>query len=1011
MKTRKNVPIPFIYILIIFCCCIAQNGFSQTIIQPGPITGIWTATGQPYIITGDVYVLDSLFIEPGVHVQFQAGGWQLEVGKGKKLIAKGTANTPIIFEPFQGEISGSWNTISFNDTGHDDTVEYCVMRFGTEGIYVYDSAPKINDCIVYKNLTNGINLQYRHSVDSILVRNCKIHENGNGIRFTGYDRYGKVSVTGNIYRCSIYNNKQNGVMVTSGTYWTSGDAYALAEITNCTIYGNATGVRAYAYRGYADAKITNSIIAGCDSGVVNQDSRSFIGENDIIYSCFWDNNVDNFIGLKNPIIGFGPPLTTINVNGDSCDGNFNLFLDPLFSNAQDDDLYLRAASSCINAGTPIIMNSYFLDADNSLPDLGALWPPIQTNGDDLKPTIYNLLVEPNPTNGATEIILSATISDETTGNSHIVQAEYFIDTPGDPGTGISMMGTFTASSVNVMATILTSAIGPPPSTNKLYVRGMDASNNWSDLDSVTVWVTDAPVAENMVIPDTSAFAGSRITIPLRIKDAAGVAGAELKLTYDADILEAKAIHKTALTDSFFSEQNLSSGSCSITMARATALPPGGGIFLNVDFDVRDTAQSGDTTTIYFAVAKFYAENTNTITMTTKNGLFTVTDRTELVEIVVSPQSDTLALNTTLELTAVGKDAQGRNVTVTPDWRVESFYGDIGSVNPKQDATSTTFTASGAGDGVVIATQEGRSDSCIIVVGKTRGDINIDDRVDVKDAILGLQIIVEMFTPHLYQLWAADHGGDGLVLENDIQAILQDALGTMLPKTTLFSSPAFIYPGQAERRPDGLFSVPVFAQQRPDLAAGGLEVTYDAKQITPVAVHASRSSTLLMSNFSKEGTILVSSLDSETLIDREGVWMYLLFRRKSSAKITELHIKNIRLFDQAGQAISAELGYGSGLEAAQPEGFQLYQNHPNPFNPGTFIRYDLPVSGQVELAVYNTAGQLVQYLVNCQMPAGAHSAHWNGRDMTGRQAPSGVYFYRLTVDKGAWYKIQKMSLVK
>ena len=79
----------------------------------------------------------------------------------------------------------------------------------------------------------------------------------------------------------------------------------------------------------------------------------------------------------------------------------------------------------------------------------------------------------------------------------------------------------------------------------------------------------------------------------------------------------------------------------------------------------------------------------------------------------------------------------------------------------------------------------------------------------------------------------------------------------------------------------------------------------------------------------------------------------------------------------------------------PERFELYQNFPNPFNPSTEIRFDLPAKSELTLVVYNLLGQAVRTLVNEERPAGSHNVRWDGRNDGGRSVSSGVYFYRFS----------------
>ena len=73
---------------------------------------------------------------------------------------------------------------------------------------------------------------------------------------------------------------------------------------------------------------------------------------------------------------------------------------------------------------------------------------------------------------------------------------------------------------------------------------------------------------------------------------------------------------------------------------------------------------------------------------------------------------------------------------------------------------------------------------------------------------------------------------------------------------------------------------------------------------------------------------------------------------------------------------------------------LHQNHPNPFNPATEIQFSVAQAGPVLLRVYDVEGRLVATLVNRKLPAGPNQIVWHGRDATGRQVETGVYFYRL-----------------
>ncbi len=76
------------------------------------------------------------------------------------------------------------------------------------------------------------------------------------------------------------------------------------------------------------------------------------------------------------------------------------------------------------------------------------------------------------------------------------------------------------------------------------------------------------------------------------------------------------------------------------------------------------------------------------------------------------------------------------------------------------------------------------------------------------------------------------------------------------------------------------------------------------------------------------------------------------------------------------------------------GLALLPNYPNPFNPGTTIRYDLSSAQQVRLSVYDVRGGLVKSLSESVETAGVHEVSWQGKDNQGQDVASGIYFVRL-----------------
>ena len=93
----------------------------------------------------------------------------------------------------------------------------------------------------------------------------------------------------------------------------------------------------------------------------------------------------------------------------------------------------------------------------------------------------------------------------------------------------------------------------------------------------------------------------------------------------------------------------------------------------------------------------------------------------------------------------------------------------------------------------------------------------------------------------------------------------------------------------------------------------------------------------------------------------------------------------------------------------PSKFALHDNYPNPFNPTTQIRFDLPEMTNVKLAIYNMIGQKIKSFNIQSAPAGYHSLTWNATNEFGAPVSGGVYLYQLQTKD--FVKTKKMVLLK
>ena len=125
--------------------------------------------------------------------------------------------------------------------------------------------------------------------------------------------------------------------------------------------------------------------------------------------------------------------------------------------------------------------------------------------------------------------------------------------------------------------------------------------------------------------------------------------------------------------------------------------------------------------------------------------------------------------------------------------------------------------------------------------------------------------------------------------------------------------------------------------------------------------------------------------------------------------------------QARLADDGSLAFKQGIENLQkllasliPEETALLANYPNPFNPETWIPYQLAESAEVTLTIYDMNGGIVRRLAMGHQAAGMYqsrsrAAYWDGRNQLGEAVASGLYFYTLTA--GDFTATRRMLILK
>ena len=103
------------------------------------------------------------------------------------------------------------------------------------------------------------------------------------------------------------------------------------------------------------------------------------------------------------------------------------------------------------------------------------------------------------------------------------------------------------------------------------------------------------------------------------------------------------------------------------------------------------------------------------------------------------------------------------------------------------------------------------------------------------------------------------------------------------------------------------------------------------------------------------------------------------------------------------------GILSEMEPNIPMEYALFHNYPNPFNPTTTLRYNLPENTFVNITIYDMMGRVVKTLINSNQKAGFKSVMWNATNNTGSALSAGLYIY--TIQAGGFRQSKKMVLLK
>ena len=257
------------------------------------------------------------------------------------------------------------------------------------------------------------------------------------------------------------------------------------------------------------------------------------------------------------------------------------------------------------------------------------------------------------------------------------------------------------------------------------------------------------------------------------------------------------------------------------------------------------------------------------------------------------------------------------------------------------------------------------------------DVNMDEEINIADVIMMVDII---------------YGGNARTMAFDMNEIayvdlIQDYQNSKLGISIEYGGPV-----------RGIELELEFDPEMVNILSTGLSKIQDEVMVTSKRIEDGKLK------------VVVANLNSGVIEDDDNLYLNLPIQfNGNDYQVSTVSLKDIKIAGADGNIIRSLSRTESSDIKAIPVNFALQQNFPNPFNPSTEIRFDLPENDHVTLAVYNMMGQKIKTLASRNMTPGYHSIIWNGTNDSGAKVATGMYFYSINTKN--FQSIKKMLFLK
>ena len=569
------------------------------------------------------------------------------------------------------------------------------------------------------------------------------------------------------------------------------------------------------------------------------------------------------------------------------------------------------------------------------------------------------------------------------------------------------------------------------------------------------------------IPDTTAIVSDSLRVPIRLKtnlDDLGIIAADIKIAYDNRVLIPAQI-PTDLTGTPISNWaiddnvipgigNIDTLAIALSTSQDTLWGPSAAALVYLVFETSAT-QTPDSTALILSKIRFnegtpvpfFTYNGSAILQLIGNDATLSTSYVIQALAGLSGLRDTVRIQVTdddVDTTSgapdqltvaihnlIGADIDTITLTETGNTtgifqvRVPTIYGTNGTTNDGHLTIAPWDTLSVSYIDAIPSSGPPDTLTNTIAVVNLFGDVRPNNEIQAFDAAAILSASVGLITPSTRFSLVGDVDGSNTLTAFDAMKVRQHAIHLInrfpVQTDTALSLPAdpknhpFLKPvptdliafGHIRADKNGVFRLPILLTERAQINAGDLFFSHNENvEIITANMATDYSDFQIAHNTNQTGT-QIAFAGAKSDLEGAGTLLYLSFRLPDATPLI-ISLDQLTLNGQPLTPVLQPLALDPKA-LAMPQTYSLYQNLPNPFNPQTTIRYDLPEPTHVKLAIYNITGQVISELISQTQPMGRYEVVWNGTNTQGQFVSSGIYF--LHMDTPTFEQTRKMILLR